>query len=383
MVDRKQSRDDFDNDYGRESFDLFLCFLTTTCAVSNFIIILVQMFAGLSEAFALFVSEQIILTVFILEILVKWNNGFKMFWRSWWNIVGFVITLTLIVGNRITSNPITQIICKVLRMVRINICLAFSQEAMAIVQVIGDFIKDTFMILFPFLVFMLGFATFGVHYFSSVPSAFGNLESAFYTLFICVTEDGWLEIYNKFKEDRFTSLLYFMIFISCGIFVIAMIEVLFMNNLTKLWPDVWLKDSLADSEDRPHLSAIFKDQSHVDQKFLETWYPKNLTPETYDDIVRVMLEKDLKEPYEIQRELEGILEEVLNNPANNMQDYGPKNNNFTLEETIIEEELATGDILTALLHLDQANLLDTRTTTPNLNEGVALHLGVSWEAYGV
>lgn len=48
-----------------------------------------------------------------------------------------------------------------------------------------------------------------------------------------------------------------------------------------------------------------------------------------------------------------ILEEVLNHPANNMQDYGPKNNNFTLEETIIEEELATGDILTALLHLDQ------------------------------
>lgn len=120
-----------------------------------------------------------------------------------------------------------------------------------------------------------------------------------------------------------------------------------------------------------------------------------------------------------------ILEEVLNHPANNMQDYGPKNNNFTLEETIIEEELATGDILTALLHLDQvksryflltfnklfsciflkkknsqiyrishlkkilgtnlfqANLLDTRTTTPNLNEGVALHLGASWQAYGV
>lgn len=60
-------------------------------------------------------------------------------------------------------------------------------------------------------------------------------------------------------------------------------------------------------QDRPHLSAIFKDQSYVDEKFLETWYPKNLTPETYDDIVRVMLEKDLKEPYEIQRELEGYV----------------------------------------------------------------------------
>ncbi|XP_057210142.1 cation channel sperm-associated protein 4-like isoform X2 [Triplophysa rosa] len=202
MGDRKQSRDDLDNDSGRELFDLFLCFLTTTCGVSNFIIILIQTVAGLSEkqAFALFVSEQIILTIFILEILVKWNNGFKMFWKSWWNIVGFVITLTLIAGNRITSNPIAQIICKVLRMVHINRCFAFSQDAITMAQVFREFIKDTFMIVFPFLVFMLGFATFGVHYFSSVPSVFGNLESAFYTLFVCVTEDGWLDIYNKFKD---------------------------------------------------------------------------------------------------------------------------------------------------------------------------------------
>ncbi|XP_057210146.1 uncharacterized protein LOC130566589 isoform X4 [Triplophysa rosa] len=158
------------------------------------------------------------------------------------------------------------------------------------------------------------------------------------------------------------------------------IEVLFMNNLTMSWRDTWDKESPADSED---LSTIFKDQNDVDQRFLETWYPKNLTPETYDDIVRVMLEKDLKEPYEIQRELEGILEVVHNHPANNMHDYRPENKNFTLEETIIDKELATGDILTALLHLDQANLLDTRTTTPNLNEGMALHLEASLPVYGV
>lgn len=144
------------------------------------------------QTFALFVSEQIILTVFILEILVKWNNGFKMFWRvrflsfvfllfhlllfvmqhrmykwintiyaepktklqrlqSWWNIVGFVITLTLIVGNRITSNPTAQIICKwaiIYNLYRINLILGIYSVSMLIIEKCAHLLKVTFKLVF-------------------------------------------------------------------------------------------------------------------------------------------------------------------------------------------------------------------------------------------
>ena len=43
------------------------------------------------------------------------------------------------------------------------------------------------------------FAVFGVTLFSAaVPSAFGDLSGALYTLFICITQDGWMAIYREF-----------------------------------------------------------------------------------------------------------------------------------------------------------------------------------------
>ena len=45
------------------------------------------------------------------------------------------------------------------------------------------------------------FAVFGVNLFSaSVPSAFGDLTVALYTLFICITQDGWMTIYKEFQQ---------------------------------------------------------------------------------------------------------------------------------------------------------------------------------------
>lgn len=44
------------------------------------------------------------------------------------------------------------------------------------------------------------FSVFGVMLFGNlVPEHFGNLGKALYSLFICLTQDGWMNIYEDFK----------------------------------------------------------------------------------------------------------------------------------------------------------------------------------------
>lgn len=44
------------------------------------------------------------------------------------------------------------------------------------------------------------FAVFGVTLFGAfVPEHFQNMQVTLYTLFICITQDGWVDIYNDFQ----------------------------------------------------------------------------------------------------------------------------------------------------------------------------------------
>lgn len=44
------------------------------------------------------------------------------------------------------------------------------------------------------------FSVFGVTLFGAfVPMHFQNMQVALYTLFICITQDGWVDIYNDFQ----------------------------------------------------------------------------------------------------------------------------------------------------------------------------------------
>lgn len=44
------------------------------------------------------------------------------------------------------------------------------------------------------------FSVFGVTLFGAfVPMHFQNMQVALYTLFICITQDGWVDIYSNFQ----------------------------------------------------------------------------------------------------------------------------------------------------------------------------------------
>jgi len=42
--------------------------------------------------------DQIIMTVFICEIILKWYHGFRKFWHQGWNVLDFLIVVSLIIG---------------------------------------------------------------------------------------------------------------------------------------------------------------------------------------------------------------------------------------------------------------------------------------------
>ena len=49
-------------------------------------------------------------------------------------------------------------------------------------------------------IILLVFAVSGVSFFSkTMPKRFAELNNSFFTLFVCVTQDGWVEIYDEFK----------------------------------------------------------------------------------------------------------------------------------------------------------------------------------------
>lgn len=53
------------------------------------------------------------LTVFVVEIILKWYHDFLAFWKSGWNILDFVIVAAAIVGPRkfLISRIHFQVIC--------------------------------------------------------------------------------------------------------------------------------------------------------------------------------------------------------------------------------------------------------------------------------
>ncbi|KAK2496554.1 hypothetical protein MC885_016549 [Smutsia gigantea] len=156
--------------------------------------------AMLLEHYELFsIIDDIVLTILICEVLLGWFNGFWIFWKDGWNILNFIIIFILLLGffvNELSVISITYTL-RVLRLV--HVCMAVEPLA-RIIRVILQSVPDMANIMALILVFMLVFSVFGVTLFGAfVPVHFQNMQVALYTLFICITQDGWVNIYSDFQ----------------------------------------------------------------------------------------------------------------------------------------------------------------------------------------
>ncbi|XP_050993203.1 cation channel sperm-associated protein 4-like isoform X2 [Labeo rohita] len=348
----------------------FLHFLITSCVVSDIIIAILQTITSISQKHGsvLYLCQQIFLMVFILEILARWYNGFKMFWKSRANIMNLLITLTLFVGYRITSNPIAFAVFRCLRLIRLILCLFSIQDMDRTLKATLQSFSEMKIIFFISMVGILAFTVAGVDMFSTtLPSAFENLPHTFYTLFVCITQDSWTDIYKKLQDGLMLSM--FDAWIQ-GNFIVAQ-----KHQAEQQHPTV-----NALFKDSPHAKLEATDMIHVDmvvkkmnknkhQKPLRSGYTENLTVENYENLVIIMsaIQRHIDEYFIIKRELQkSAVEEIK------QHDQETQLKETSSLENLVNNEMATGDIISTVINLSNAHLLDTSTDSPHLNKSKIL-----------
>ncbi|KAF6107830.1 cation channel sperm associated 4 [Phyllostomus discolor] len=277
--------------------------------------------------------DDIVLTILICEVLLGWLNGFWIFWKDGWNILNFLIIFTLFLGFFISELNVISI-TYTLRVLRLlHVCMAVEPLA-RIIRVILQSVPDMANIMALILFFMLVFSVFGVTLFgASVPKHFENMPVALYTLFICITQDGWVVIYEDFQLEirdyamEIGGALYFATFITIGAFIgINLLVVVVTTNLELMVKageqgqqnqlNFTETVNMAEYEnyDLPlvHCVVARMDMSGLPQEPLMGGPMSNLSENTCDNFCLVLeaIQENLMQYKEIRDELNTIVEEV-------------------------------------------------------------------------
>ncbi|XP_039190080.1 cation channel sperm-associated protein 4 isoform X2 [Crotalus tigris] len=370
--------------------------LLATLVIGNAIVIALRTEPTLEEKyFGLFSAiDTIVLSFLICEVILNWYYGFCLYWKDGWNIINFCIVLYLCIGLIIPLLE-NETVFRMVRVMRlIQVCSLVSGLA-RMIQVILQSIPDMANIMILLFAIMLVFSVFGVTLFGTlVPKHFGNLGTALYSLFICVTQDGWINIYNDFEHEgkalEIGGALYFFIFITFGAFIFAnlLVAVVTTNleqsmaayhekkqlktNFPSLggfagFDDGTDDDFTASQSEAVHIKEVIQGTPMVHhQELLSFGNLANLNETTCEDLCLVLeaIHENLKEYQMIRDELDQIVQEVRSLKFNVDQEQEIVLRNIrgaNISETMIANNTIyakTGDVLSTLMNLEKSHLLD-------------------------
>ncbi|KAI4880948.1 hypothetical protein NFI96_019593 [Prochilodus magdalenae] len=230
------------------------------------------------------------------------------------------------------------------------------------------------------------FGVMGVLLFGeTVPSAFGDLTAALFTLFVCLTLDGWVDIQARFKdagdESMYAAMAFFAVFICVGAFIFINLKItVLIANLHKVIEE--LEGPPEDSS--PEVTHLEDVLDRSGQTPLTNLCFDSLTIEHLENalLVKKAVENTTKELEGLYDELGRIDEEVRAVPANRRHELELMRQwqaAATLEENILSSEVfsgRTGDILTTLMTLDEANIIDSSEDRPQVYSSGMIQKGV-------
>lgn len=168
--------------------------------------------------------DNIFLTIFVLEILLKWYYSFLSFWVVGWNVFDFIIVAVSILGSGasfVSSGRVLRIL-RVLRAFRSLRSISALQGLQVIVQTILVSLPDMANILILLGIVSFIFAVIGIQIFGgAMKGDFDNLGNAMFSLFIAVTQDGWVNVFRRMEAKGYfvSGAIYFMIFMIIGAFI--------------------------------------------------------------------------------------------------------------------------------------------------------------------
>ncbi|XP_064219815.1 cation channel sperm-associated protein 4 [Aotus nancymaae] len=327
--------------------------------------------------------DDIVLTILICEILLGWLNDFWIFWKDGWNILNFIIVFELLLGfffNEINIPSINYTL-RALRLV--HVCMAVEPLA-RIIRVILQSVPDLANIMVLILFFMLVFSVFGVTLFGAfVPKHFQNMQVALFTLFICITQDGWVDIYSDFQTEKreyameIGGAIYFTIFITIGAFIgINLFVVVVTTNLEQMMKAeeqgqqhrILFSETGAEEEDDEnqqlpvvHCVMARSEKSGLPQEPLVGGPLSNLSENTCDNFCLVLeaIQENLTQYKEIRDELNTIMEEVRAIRFNQEQEaevlQGRKTSRSleTISSKDLRQKSHQQDLLSALIDMEK------------------------------
>nr|XP_034359189.1 cation channel sperm-associated protein 4 isoform X2 [Arvicanthis niloticus] len=242
-----------------------------------------------------------------------------------------------------------------------------------------------------FWIFWKVFSVFGVTLFGAfVPKHFQNMGVALYTLFICITQDGWLDIYSDFQIDNreiameVGAAIYFAVFITLGAFIgLNLFVVVVTTNLEQMMKtgedEGHLHISFNETEEEEwtdelplvHCTEVRKDISTVPKEPLVGGPLCNLTEKTFDNFCLVLeaIQENLLEYKEIREELDMIIGEVRSILFNQEQEsaimrkYTSKSTFLSESSPDMHEVANKQDLITALVSREKVYESTTNMAT--------------------
>ncbi|KAL7746544.1 Cation channel sperm-associated protein 4 [Sorochytrium milnesiophthora] len=318
-------------------------------------------------------ADSVFLTIFIMEIMFKWYYAFISFWKSGWNWIDFGLVIVTLLGPLVSFSQSSRILrmVRVVRAFRSLRSVNALQGMYTILQVILRSIPDMANIMFLCLILLFIFAVIGVTLFSSVMSSrFGDIGTSMFTLFVIMTEDGWVNIVTELQDrgSFSTGAIFCCAWITVGGFVFAnLIVAVVVTNLEVTYDNIKLQmkkkyRQLKNSSKQGNGQAIQRALVNVDEQEAETTFSAQV-PYELPDFDRIteskmqkyflllsIIEENLREYLHIKEQLNEILMElkVINSAARTAEtrldaDYEEG------EEEVDAEDPDMGDPLSRLL----------------------------------
>lgn len=161
--------------------------------------------------------EQLVLTIFVLEILLKLYAFRLRFFASGWNVFDFVIVAIALVP---ASGPLA-----ILRAFRILRILRLVTKVARLRHLVESLLRALpsigWIVVLMLMVFYI-YAVMGTKMFAaSFPEYFGNLGASLYSLFQIMTLEGWSQSISRPVMDTYPfAWLYFLSFILISVFTV-------------------------------------------------------------------------------------------------------------------------------------------------------------------
>ncbi|KAL0223620.1 hypothetical protein P9112_003010 [Eukaryota sp. TZLM1-RC] len=343
--------------------------------IINSILVGLQTNPSIEERFASTLStvDSIFMTIFVIEILLKFYHGFWTFWRVGWNIFDFSIVAVSLLGSGasyMASGRVLRIL-RVLRAFRTLRSISILQGLQVIVQTILKSLPDMANITGLLMILLFIWAVLGVSLFGQeVPEYFGSVGEAMFTCFIMLTLDGWWDITVEMRDRPGLfgmTAVYFAIFITIGAFIFVNLVVgITINNLLGEYKKIYMRHIAENRslivEEEPNIElrevvdvSAIPSSLWLQQKNLKYLDLDNVGPELLEKylIVIGVLERNISEFNSSKSEFDSILSTIKEFSKNdNIQIGEDEEDEGNIEGLDEEEDESVGDFLSMVIKKD-------------------------------